>query len=140
MGAAGLHHETMTAGMDIIHAYRHLYRGLLRAVQFSSPARYVARDQLRAAFRETGAAWDAEGAKRTLWFVQAAARERGLEHRVLKNLLRVRLLRAREGANWRRRLHESKQRNDMKAEQETAFEHYDMTVAMLNKSMGLRLR
>jgi len=31
-------------------------------------------------------------------------------------------------------------RNDMEAEQETAMEHYDMTVAMLNKSMGLCLR
>ena len=96
--------------MDIVHAYRHLYRALLRAVQFSSPARYVARDQLRAAFRDGAAPWDAEGAKRTLWFVQAAARERGLEHRILKNLLRVRLQRAREGRSWKRALHESKQR------------------------------
>ncbi|PNY29962.1 Uncharacterized protein TCAP_00134 [Tolypocladium capitatum] len=134
----------MGAEADILHAYRHLYRALLQAVQFSSPARYVARDQLRAAFRERkgdGAApWDAEGAKRTLWFVQAAARERGLEHRILKNLLQARLQRAREGGNWRRMVHESKQRNDMKGEQETAMRHYDMTVAMLNKSMRLCLR
>ncbi|POR38909.1 Uncharacterized protein TPAR_00904, partial [Tolypocladium paradoxum] len=136
--------KAMVAKMDIVHAYRHLYRALLQAVQFSSPARYVARDQLRAAFREgsgDGAApWDAEGAKRTLWFVQAAARERGLEHRILKNLLRVRLQRARERRNWKMVVHESKQKNDMKGEQETAMRHYDMTVAMLNKSMGLCLR
>ncbi|UNI19946.1 hypothetical protein JDV02_006088 [Purpureocillium takamizusanense] len=133
---------TTTTRTDMIHAYRHLYRALLQAVQFSSPARYVARDQLRAAFRDGGgAAWDPEGARRTLWFVQAAARERGLEHRVLKNLLRVGGMRMRmRGLEWRRMLHESKQRNDTKAEQETAMQHYDMTVAMLNKSMGLCLR
>ncbi|KYK55269.1 hypothetical protein DCS_07232 [Drechmeria coniospora] len=76
---------------EIVHAYRHLYRGLLHAVQFSSPVRYVARDQLRSAFRERGASWNPEGAKRTLWFLHAAARETGLEHKILKNLLRVRL-------------------------------------------------
>lgn len=91
----------MTTKTDVVHAYRHLYRGLLRAVQFSSPARYVARDQLRAAFREAGAVWDAEAAKRTLWFVEAAARERGLEHRVLKNLLAMRLRRVRRVGGWR---------------------------------------
>jgi hypothetical protein len=73
--------------IQIIHAYRHLYRGLLHAVQFSKPARYTARNQLRRAFREERAKYDARGVVRTLRFLDAAARERGLEHRVLKNLL-----------------------------------------------------
>ncbi|GAO16263.1 hypothetical protein UVI_02000420 [Ustilaginoidea virens] len=95
----------MPATTETIHAYRHLYRSLLRAVQYAPPWRYVARDQLRAAFRDPGAgALDAEGAKRTLWFLQAAARERGLEHRVLKNLLRVRLFN-RWGGAWKQVLH-----------------------------------
>lgn len=97
-----------TPKLDVVHAYRHLYRGLLQAVQYTGPARYIARDQLRAAFREPGAVFDAEGYKRTHWFVEAAARERGLEHRILKNLLRVRSERLAEVKSWKIVLHESK--------------------------------
>lgn len=75
------------ADTEVIHAYRHLYRGLLHAVQFSKPARYVARDKLRIAFREKDTKLDGRGIARTLRFLDAAARERGLEHSVLKNLL-----------------------------------------------------
>ena len=71
----------------VIHTYRHLYRACLHAVQFSKPARFVARDKLRTAFREKDAELDERGSIRTLRFLEAAARERGLEHNVLKNLL-----------------------------------------------------
>lgn len=97
-------------GTEVVHAYRHLYRCLLRAVQYSSPARYIARDQLRAAFRETPAALDAEGVKRTSWFLEAAGRERGLEHAILKNLLRVRGQRDAETRSWRKSLAGTAQR------------------------------
>ncbi|UKZ77241.1 hypothetical protein TrVFT333_004961 [Trichoderma virens FT-333] len=117
---------TAASKLDITHAYRHLYRGLLRAVQYSAPARYVVRDQLRAAFRERDAALDREGVKRTVWFLEAAAKERGLEHKILKNLIRVRLDRS-----WG---------PETRQLQQDAMQHYDMTVAMLNKSMGLCLR
>ena len=73
--------------LKVVHAYRHLYRACMHAVQFSKPARFVARDKLRAAFREKGARLDERGANRTLRFLEAAARERGPEHKVLKNLL-----------------------------------------------------
>ena len=98
------------ANGQIVTAYRHLYRRLLQAVQYASPARHVARDQLRTAFREPGAAYDGEGVKRTIWFLEAAARERGLEHRILKNLIRVRLAQLRQLRSWRKTLHDSKQR------------------------------
>ncbi|EFY90411.1 hypothetical protein MAC_03657 [Metarhizium acridum CQMa 102] len=94
-------HKVM--GTEVVHAYRHLYRCLLRAVQYSSPARYIARDQLRAAFRETPAL-DAEGVKRTIWFLEAAGKERGLEHAILKNLLRVRGQRDAESRSWKKNL------------------------------------
>lgn len=84
------------ASEQVVHAYRHLYRGLLRAVQFSKPARYVARDQLRVAFREPGAVPDTRGIARTIRFLEAAARERGLEHKILKNLLMTQFFRNRE--------------------------------------------
>lgn len=101
---------TMASKIEVIHAYRHLYRGLLQAVQFAKPARYVARDQIRKAFREPDATLDPEGVKRTVWFLEAAAKERGLEHRILKNLLKVRLIRTWEVRNWKRNLQESKQK------------------------------
>lgn len=74
---------------DIRLWYRCLYRSALRAVQYSIPARFVVRDQLRAAFRTDGAVLSKEVAQRTNWFLHAAAKERGLEHKVLKNLVRI---------------------------------------------------
>jgi hypothetical protein len=77
------------ADIQVIHAYRHLYRHGLRAVQFSKPARYVLRDRLRVAFREETAQLDPTGIENTIQFFEAAQRSRGLEHKVLKNLLFV---------------------------------------------------
>ncbi|GKT57331.1 mitochondrial carrier protein [Colletotrichum tofieldiae] len=131
--------------IEKIHAYRHLYRELLRAVQFAAPYRYVVRNQLRATFREKDACWDKEEYKRTMWFLQAAAREAGLEHKVLKNLIRVAHERQKLEP-WKlsyRRAEDSKGKKLYDEGREitsTAFNHYDMTVAMLNKTMGIRLR
>lgn len=74
---------------QMTRTYRHLYRGLLRAVQFSKPARYTARDQLRDAFRK-GQHNEYNQAKidNTLEFLKHAAEQRGAEHFLLKNLLR----------------------------------------------------
>lgn len=101
--------------LEIVSAYRNLYRGLLKAVQYSSPARKVARDQLRLAFRDpvvstaTGTpAWDAEGIKRTKWFLDAAAKEKGIEHKILKNLIKVRFLASKDRQTWKRALHETR--------------------------------
>lgn len=81
---------------EIIHAYRHLYRGLLHAVQFSKPARYTARDQLRKAFRtEHPSSFNQEKIDRTVEFLGFAAKEAGLEHKIVKNLLHA--------AFWERR-------------------------------------
>jgi hypothetical protein len=78
------------ADRAVVHAYRHLYRQSLRAVQFSKPARYTLRDRLRLAFRK-GSAHDFEPQRvqNTLEFLQYATRENGLEHRIMKNLLFV---------------------------------------------------
>ncbi|EGX95569.1 hypothetical protein CCM_00223 [Cordyceps militaris CM01] len=82
---------TMASRQEVLHAYRHLYKGLLRGVQYSIPARYIVRDQIRLAFRQgdvdpAATTWDASAIKRTLWFLSAAGREKGLEHRILRNL------------------------------------------------------
>lgn len=100
----------MTANQEIIHAYRRLYRSLLRAVQYARPARFIARDQLRSAFREPGATLDAEGVKRTVWFLEAAAKERGLEHKILKNLIEVRGRRVSAALGWKKTLTQSRKK------------------------------
>ncbi|KAF5663428.1 complex 1 protein [Fusarium heterosporum] len=84
------------APTEVIHAYRNLYRNLLKAVQYTVPARFVARDQIRRAFREPGATYDERGIKRTIWFFKAAAKEKGMEHKILKNLVRVQQMRFRK--------------------------------------------
>ncbi|KAM0561708.1 hypothetical protein ACHAPJ_002877 [Fusarium lateritium] len=116
-----------------------MYRNLLQAVQHTSPARWVARDQLRAAFREPGAVFDEKAAKRTMWFLEAAAKETGMEHRILKNLIKVNQFRyvRKKFTRWDPF---TKTHSGMKGETQTAYHHYDMTVAMLNKTMGLCLR
>jgi hypothetical protein len=74
----------------IIHAYRHLYRQSLRAVQFSKPARYDLRDRLRLAFRRGSPNdFDAHKVENTLEFLRYATRENGVEHKIVKNLLFV---------------------------------------------------
>lgn len=76
---------------EIIQAYRQLFRQSLRAMQYSSPARYVVRDQLNYAFRRsTAAEFNADAIKNTVHFLENASKERGLEHHILKNLLHVR--------------------------------------------------
>lgn len=72
---------------EVIHAYRHLYRAALLAVCHSKPASFQARDQLRRAFRKKGATFDGSAIRRTVWFLHNAARERGMEHQIVRNLL-----------------------------------------------------
>ena len=73
---------------ELIHAYRHLYRGLLHAVQYSKPARFTARDQLRDAFRKGDpSSFNKGNIERTVEFLKLAAKEAGLEHRIIKNIL-----------------------------------------------------
>ncbi|KAH6722181.1 hypothetical protein BKA61DRAFT_467353 [Leptodontidium sp. MPI-SDFR-AT-0119] len=125
------------ASTDLIHAYRQLYRGLLHAVQYSKPARYLARDQLRNAFRKGDpASFDQQKVTRTIEFFKYAAEEKGLEHRIVKTLLQTSYWEARE----EHRLERLSKFPVPKEVRRTARTHYNMTLAMLNDSMGLCLR
>lgn len=77
----------------ILLAYRHLYQHLLRAVKYSKPARYIARDRIRAAFRNSSPHqqqhFQPAEISRTLEFLDNAAKYRGLEHRIVKNCMHV---------------------------------------------------
>ena len=93
------HIMSAPSSQELVHAYRHLYRGLLRAVQYSKPARYSARDQLRDAFRkEDPTAFNKAKVERTIEFLRLAAQETGLEHKLVKNLLYTN--------RWRRRAYQ----------------------------------
>jgi hypothetical protein len=75
---------------EIIHAYRHLYRQGLHAIQFSKPARFTLRDRIRLAFRRgVTADYDPQKIQNTLEFLKYATMENGLEHKIVKNLLHV---------------------------------------------------
>ncbi|KAI9847865.1 MAG: hypothetical protein M1838_000724 [Thelocarpon superellum] len=122
--------------VELVHAYRHLYRGLLHAVCFSAPARFTARDRLRDAFRRGAVAqYDARKIENTLEFLRGAARETGMEHRILKNLLMVRFW---ERDKLSRYLQTSKAQRDLVSHKEV-YHHFNRTVDMLNRSLGLCL-
>lgn len=87
---------------EVLHAYRHLYRAVLRAVCYSQPASTVARDQLRRAFRDKTSTFNKSTVRRTVWFLNNAARERGTEHKIVKNLLLTQFYRDKANRNtWR---------------------------------------
>ena len=78
----------MPSSQDILRSYRYLYRHAMYAVQYATPARYTLKILLENAYRTGNAAdFDAERIKNTITFLEGAAKEKGLEHRILKNLL-----------------------------------------------------
>ncbi|OCL06018.1 DUF1763-domain-containing protein [Glonium stellatum] len=118
---------------DIVLAYRHLYRHGLRAVQFSKPARYTLRDRLRIAFRKGNPRdFDRRKIDNTIEFLRGATRERGLEHKIVKNLILVWYHQA-ESAS-----HKTKPTNDLDEirVRNTTYDVYNHTVRMLNEGMG----
>jgi hypothetical protein len=76
--------------LEILHAYRHLLRTSLRAIQYSTPARHVLLSRLRLSFRSSPLA-DFEPARiaNTVTFLEGAAKTTGMEHQILRNLLKV---------------------------------------------------
>lgn len=114
--AAAASATTVPTTTELLHAYRRLLRAGLRAVQFSQPSRSTLTAKLREGFRDPRGRFDAERVRRTVWFLNAAAQQRGLEHRILKNLCRVHWERAREASRtaWRTRLRHDEQDKNRK--------------------------
>jgi hypothetical protein len=74
----------------IRNAYRDLYKASLYAVEYSSPARNIIRTQLRKAFRQSPESqFDPQRIENTIQFLYNAAKNSKMEHRVLKNLIRM---------------------------------------------------
>lgn len=126
----------MPAKHQIVSAYRDLYRAGLRAVQYSSPARYTIRDRLRRAFREAPIQdFEPPRIANTLEFLEGARTYTGLEHHVLRNLLLV----------WYYEPWQWQERRKAKDIPETvlrmrAYDGFHHTLKMLNESMGMCLR
>lgn len=122
----------MPTNHDIVSAYRNLYRGSLRAIQFAKPARFVLRHRLRARFREGAVAdYDADKIARTLEFLDHARTARGLEHKLLKNILMV----------WGKRkdaMHQSLPKHQV-AIFAGRYDAFEETLKNLNNSVGLCL-
>ncbi|KAF2796269.1 DUF1763-domain-containing protein [Melanomma pulvis-pyrius CBS 109.77] len=122
---------------EILHAYRHLYRHGLRAVQFSKPARYTLRDRLRLAFRKgTPADLNTHKIGNTIEFLHYATVENGLEHKILKNLLFVWRNQDRGGYKRVKTQKFSRDETEIKV---TAFDTLNHNIRMLNESMGMCL-
>jgi hypothetical protein len=125
-----------TSKQDIVKAYRNLYRAGLRAVQYSSPARYTLRDRLRRAFRASSTSdFDQQRILNTLEFLDGAAKTTGIEHHIVKSLLMV----------WWHEPYQWKARNKTLDKTEVtfktrAYDHFYHTLRMLNESMGMCIR
>ncbi|ORY16750.1 hypothetical protein BCR34DRAFT_622221 [Clohesyomyces aquaticus] len=122
---------------DVVQAYRRLYRQGLRAVQFSKPARYTFRDRLRTSFRRGNATdFVPQKIENTLEFLRGATAERGLEHKIVKNLLFVWWHQDRGG------MRKATQKKLTPAEVElrvTAYDTLNYNIMMLNETMGMCL-
>ncbi|RMZ02341.1 hypothetical protein D0860_07249 [Hortaea werneckii] len=115
---------------DLVRVYRRLFTSALRAVQYSKPARYVCRDRIRDAFRNSPAeAFVPTKVDRTLAFLNNAAKHKGLEHRIVKHLMFVWW----EQAKLMRRPY----RKDISPLRKTVYDGFGRSVAKLNESMGM---
>jgi hypothetical protein len=76
---------------SVVHAYRHLYRQGLKAIQYSTPGRHMLLKSLRSAYRSSPAeSFDAVRINNTIQFLERATEVAGMEHKILKNLLMTR--------------------------------------------------
>ncbi|WPG98857.1 Hypothetical protein R9X50_00165500 [Acrodontium crateriforme] len=119
---------------ELIQSYRSLYKSLLRAVQYSKPSRYIVRDRLRNAFRNSNPEeFEPSRVARTIEFFHGASQSRGMEHKILKNLVHV---------QWGRNTPPRKTllREDTAQARNAAYKEFDQTVEMLNESMGLCIK
>lgn len=75
----------------MVHAYRHLYRQGLKAIQYSTPSRYMLLKSLRQSYRSSPSEeFDPAKINNTLRFLERATEVAGMEHKILKNLLLAR--------------------------------------------------
>ncbi|RPA91143.1 DUF1763-domain-containing protein [Choiromyces venosus 120613-1] len=120
----------------VIHNYRALYKAALAACQYSSPSRYCVRDKLRKAFRKSDPnRFSQQRIDNTIEFLRTAARRKGMEHYIIKNLCMVEYWQQHSRNN--RKLVVGKSNIPVT---EQVFSSYLETLGLLNQSMDLELR
>ncbi|TGZ80393.1 DUF1763-domain-containing protein [Ascodesmis nigricans] len=121
---------------QILHAYRHLYRAGMAAVHYAVPARYDMGNKLQRAFRnEPIENFDQERIDNTVNFLWVAARENGIEHKIVKNLCVV--------DYWRysgRRRSQAFRNDPEQLMSLSAYNSYTENIGYLNETMKLALR
>jgi hypothetical protein len=134
---------------EIVQAYRSLLRSSLRAVQYTSPARNIIKYRLRRAFRSSPReVFDAARISNTVQFLDNAARDKGMEHRVVKNLVKIWGGERHQWASRSKPILARHRRNHggIGGEEDgggVIYQAYDQvywTIGMLNESLGLCLR
>ncbi|KAI4795237.1 hypothetical protein E4T45_12217 [Aureobasidium sp. EXF-8846] len=118
---------------EIIHAYRHLLRTSLQATRYAKPARFTLQSHLRSSFRNPTSPFNSQQISQTREFLQNAAKYKGLEDKIVRNLLHVWGCRHRDVPTLLRR-----DKKDMRL-RDAAYEKFDDHVKMLERSLGIRL-
>lgn len=125
--------------LAVIHAYRHLYRQGLQAVNYSTPSRHVLLRILRSSFRSFPAEdFDSQKIANTLRFLRQASNTTGMEHKIVRSLMMVRYW---EQPQVRR---EGRMLKGLSGKEihlrKTCSNHFNSTLMLLNESLGTCLR
>ncbi|OGE47851.1 hypothetical protein PENARI_c035G07293 [Penicillium arizonense] len=131
--------QAMVDRRAVVHAYRHLYRQGLKAIQYSTPGRYMVLKTLRKSYRSPSEQFDPAKIAKTLQFLERATEVAGMEHKILRNILMARY--------WEqdhltkdsrlRSLGLGHVENQLRT---SASDHLNLTLDRLNESLGTCLR
>ncbi|KAJ5761898.1 uncharacterized protein N7511_005280 [Penicillium nucicola] len=131
--------QAMVDRRAVVHAYRHLYRQGLKAIQYSTPGRYMVLKTIRKAYRSPSEQFDPTKIAKTLRFLEQATEVAGMEHKILRNILMARY--------WEqdhltkdsrlRGLGLGHVENQLRT---SASDHLNLTLDRLNESLGTCLR
>jgi hypothetical protein len=134
-------HRGTTDGMaapqqPLLHAFRHLYRAGIEAVDYARPQRYEIRDILRESFRQSHPSnFNQRRIQNTLKFLANAQRYNGFEHRILKNLLHMKFWAGRSNhARLKSNLRDSNTPAAVESRRQISHQ-YKATLVMLNESL-----
>ncbi|PWY67477.1 DUF1763-domain-containing protein [Aspergillus costaricaensis CBS 115574] len=136
--------QTLKSVVDqkaVVHAYRHLYRQGLKAINYSTPARHVLRHSLRSAFRSSSPEeLNPRRIANTLQFLQRAADVAGLEHKIVKNLMMMKYWEQPQVRKDHRTLRGlGVDQRDPILMQDT-MRQFNLTLSLLNDSLDICLR
>ncbi|OAX79981.1 hypothetical protein ACJ72_05694 [Emergomyces africanus] len=133
--------EAQPRNIAILHAYRHLYRTGLQTIRYSCPGRYVLRWTLRKSFRNGPPnEFDPQRIVNTLEFLRHAANSTSTEHKIIKNLLHVRFWQQPQKLGQGDTKFFDVQTGARTQMRATAYRSFEMTLKMLNESLGLCLK